>query len=122
MKTTGLHIILYVVAGISAFAALVIFKGAKSVMHEIAALLFVSQTTLVICTTVIVQAIREKDVDDETLGCCYRGDNGLKCHVGQLIPDDQYDKAMETCTPLDQGNPTEPDKTVGVEERKKGFY
>ncbi len=24
-------------------------------------------------------------------------------------------------TPLDQGNPTEPDKTVGVEERKKAF-
>lgn len=47
------------------------------------------------------QGWKQSISQDETVGCCYRGDNGLKCHVGQLIPDDQYTKDMETCSPLD---------------------
>ena len=34
-------------------------------------------------------------------GCCsYRGENGLKCAVGCLIPDDKYDPYMEGQSPL----------------------
>jgi len=28
-------------------------------------------------------------------GCAYRGDNGLRCAVGALIPDDLYDDEMD---------------------------
>jgi hypothetical protein len=28
-------------------------------------------------------------------GCAYRGENGLKCHIGMLIPDDQYKPELE---------------------------
>lgn len=28
-------------------------------------------------------------------GCCYRGDNGLMCAIGCLIPDELYDFQME---------------------------
>jgi hypothetical protein len=28
--------------------------------------------------------------------CRYRGDEGCKCAIGHLIPDDKYDPAMET--------------------------
>lgn len=35
---------------------------------------------------------------DEFNGCLYRGKNGLKCAVGCLIEDDEYDDAMEQNT------------------------
>ena len=31
-------------------------------------------------------------------GCAYRGDNGTKCAVGCLIPDDMYNPKMENAT------------------------
>lgn len=41
-----------------------------------------------------------RDLPDESghirQRCAYRGDNGTKCAVGCLIPDDQYDPNMET--------------------------
>lgn len=35
---------------------------------------------------------------DEDNGCLYRGPNGAKCAVGVLIPDEQYNPAMEGCS------------------------
>lgn len=35
-----------------------------------------------------------KATDDHGM-CCYRADDGLKCAVGCLIPDDLYDEGME---------------------------
>jgi hypothetical protein len=33
---------------------------------------------------------------DNVIGCCYRSRNGLKCAAGCLIPDESYNKSMET--------------------------
>lgn len=41
---------------------------------------------------VIAQGRQAKDT---FAGCRYRTDNGLKCAVGQLIPDEDYSPAME---------------------------
>lgn len=36
----------------------------------------------------------ELDLMDDSM-CAYRGENGLKCAIGCLIPDDLYDPKME---------------------------
>jgi hypothetical protein len=36
-------------------------------------------------------------------GCMYRGDNGLKCAIGVLIPDDKYSPSFEGATCYDEG-------------------
>jgi len=41
-----------------------------------------------------------KQADNGEGGCMYRTDEGLKCAVGCLIPDDQYHPSMEG-TPVD---------------------
>lgn len=51
--------VLYIIAATSALATFVIFTGAKSVMHEIAALLFATQTTIILCTCAVIDAIKE---------------------------------------------------------------
>ena len=58
MKTTTLHKILSVIAGLSAVLAFLIFAGAKSVMHEIAAMMFATQTTIILCTTAVVEVLK----------------------------------------------------------------
>jgi hypothetical protein len=43
-----------------------------------------------------VKARFDEDEEDENMrACSYRGDNGLKCAVGMLIPDDMYQDRME---------------------------
>jgi hypothetical protein len=37
----------------------------------------------------------EKSEGDETVGCAYRGERGLKCAVGCMIPDELYTLVME---------------------------
>ncbi len=37
----------------------------------------------------------EKATTHNGLSCRYRGDDGLKCAIGCLIPDDQYDPTLE---------------------------
>lgn len=59
MKTTPLHKILFVIAGLSALLSILIFAGAKSVMHEIAAMMFATQTTIILCATAVIEAIKE---------------------------------------------------------------
>lgn len=39
-------------------------------------------------------------MSDHANGCAYRGDNGRKCAIGLLIPDNIYDKSIEG-TPID---------------------
>jgi hypothetical protein len=58
MKTTPLHKILYVIAVISTFLSFVLFAGAKSIMHEIAAMMFATQTTIILCTTAVIQVLK----------------------------------------------------------------
>lgn len=38
----------------------------------------------------------DKSHDDELIVCRYRDDNGRKCAVGVLIPDELYNSEMET--------------------------
>lgn len=38
-------------------------------------------------------------------GCSYRGNDGLKCAIGQLIPDDKYDPSFELGNNVVEGNP-----------------
>jgi hypothetical protein len=58
MKTTPLHKILYVIAAVSTLISLLIFGGAKSIMHEIAAMMFATQTTIILCTTAVIQVLK----------------------------------------------------------------
>ena len=58
MKTTPLHKILYVIAVISVILSFFIFVNAKSVMHEIAAMMFATQTTIILCTTAVIQVLK----------------------------------------------------------------
>ena len=58
MKTTPLQIALYVIAAVSTLLSLLIFAGAKSVMHEIAAMMFATQTTIILCTTAVVEVLK----------------------------------------------------------------
>ncbi len=46
--------------------------------------------------TKVVQHLRTQQVRSVKDGrCLYRGPDGLKCAIGVLIPDDQFDRAME---------------------------
>lgn len=42
-----------------------------------------------------VSVYRINDEGDVDFGCVYRGENGLKCAAGWLIPDELYDPNME---------------------------
>lgn len=42
-----------------------------------------------------VSASGERHSPSNAFECLYRGDNGLRCAVGCLIPDDVYDPVME---------------------------
>lgn len=46
--------------------------------------------------TAVIGIIKQKgrSVDDNGI-CLYRGDNGMKCAVGQVLPDKFYDPEME---------------------------
>lgn len=46
----------------------------------------------------IVSGLREQggqSLDEMQLSCAYRGENGRKCAVGQVLPDPSYNPAME---------------------------
>ena len=40
---------------------------------------------------------KEKSLDEKGIGYRYRGENGLKCAVGAIIPDEDYDLTWEGC-------------------------
>lgn len=46
---------------------------------------------------------KEKSIQETIVGfrCAYRGDNGLKCAIGCLIPDELYHEDMESITVID---------------------
>ena len=58
MKTTTLHKILHVNAAVSALLSILIFAKAESVMHEIAAMTFATQTTIILCTTAVIEVLK----------------------------------------------------------------
>lgn len=45
--------------------------------------------------TVATHLLTQKKRATNTHGCAYRGENGLKCAVGCLIPDSKYDPELE---------------------------
>lgn len=48
--------------------------------------------------------LTQKAVSKDEEGCVYRGENGLKCAIGVLIPDDVYTSSLEGNTILSVRN------------------
>lgn len=48
-----------------------------------------------VATHLLTQKAKSMAIISDDYSCAYRGDDGLKCAVGCLIPDDKYDPTME---------------------------